>query len=229
MKDANLPQYIKLRKSTRARRLALRLDVMERVFHLVVPPGISMKQAQRFAEENDGWMREHLRTLPRQVPLKNGSIIPIFGKNRVIRVYTKKTLKTTEIILKYNELLVFTNLDDPSARIKRYLMKFAKEQLTLMAEEKAARIGRRIKTICVRDTKSRWGSCSEDAILSFSWRLVLAPYQAMDYVVAHEVAHIRHLNHGQGFWNLCRELSDDYLEGKFWMENYGHELMRYGS
>jgi hypothetical protein len=79
----------------------------------------------------------------------------------------------------------------------------------------------------VREKKSRWGSCSSDDHLSYSWRLIFAPPAALDYVVAHEVAHLVHMNHSKAFWNLCRSLSHDFVNGQYWMKNHGHELMRY--
>jgi predicted metal-dependent hydrolase len=225
----DLPSYIRLEKSPRAKRLALRLNPRERVFHLVVPRGMSLSKAQAFAEEHDRWMKDKLRDLPSMVRFKNGVIIPIMGKNREIKIVFNKTLKTTEILLKYNELLVFTNLEDPTPRIVRFLKNLAKEELEQLSHEIAERIGKKVRSVSVRDTKSRWGSCSQDGRLSYSWRLIFAPTAAFNYVVAHEVAHLRHLDHSNNFWQLCRKLSDDYLEGQFWMHNHGHELMRYGA
>lgn len=227
-REPKLPSYVKVKKSTRARRMALRLDAKERVFHLVLPKGMSLKSAKAFIDEHERWMKEKLRELPRPVTFDHGETIPVFGRQRTIRIIKRKTLKTTDVILKHNEILVVTNLDDPTSRIKRALAKWAKDRLTELSLEKAKEIGEEIKAITVRDTKSRWGSCAEDGGLSFSWRLIFAPNEAFDYVVAHEVAHLRHMNHGRHFWNLCRALSDDFLEGQYWMQAYGQDLMRYG-
>ena len=121
------------------------------------------------------------------------------------------------------------NLRKQATKIKRFLMRLAKEELSELIHKKAARVGKKVVAVQIRDTKSRWGSCSEDRKISLSWRLILAPPMAMDYVVAHEVAHLVHLDHSTKFWNVCRQLSKDYIEGKYWMQNHGHELMRYGS
>ena len=222
-----LPDYVRVEKSPRAKRLALRLNPKERVFHLVIPRGMSLAKAQAFAEEHDRWMKEKLRDLPRPVRLKNGAAIPIMGRCRTLKIIYSSNLKTTEILLKHNELLVFTNLENPTQRIVRFLKKLAKDELTKLSIEKAEKIGKKVRAVSVRDTKSRWGSCSQDNRLSYSWRLIFAPSEAFDYVVAHEVAHLRHLDHSQNFWNLCKKLSDNYFDGQFWMHNHGHELMRY--
>jgi predicted metal-dependent hydrolase len=225
----DLPSYVRVEKSPRAKRLALRLNPKDRIFHLVIPRGMSLSKAQAFAEEHDRWMKDKLRDLPRPVYFKHNSVIPVMGRCRTIKIVFSRHLKTTEVLLKHNELLVFTNLEDPTPRIIRFLKKLAKEELAKLSKEKAEKIGKKVRFVSVRDTKSRWGSCSQDARLSYSWRLIFAPKEAFDYVVAHEVAHLKHLDHSKNFWKLCRKLSDDYLEGQFWMHNQGHELMRYGA
>jgi len=228
-RDDTLPAYVTLKRSKRARRLALRLDPKDRTFHLVIPAGMSFKKAQKFAEEHDSWMLDKLMELPEPVPFEDGSIIPILGKNRRIHVFYDETLRTTSISLKYQELIVTTNKEDPTLRIERYLKRLAKKELSALATQKADLIGKTIKMVSARDTKSRWGSCSSDGNLSFSWRLIFAPEASFDYVVAHEVAHLMHLNHSRAFWSVCRDLSENYFEGEYWMREHGHELMRYGA
>ena len=112
-------------------------------------------------------------------------------------------------------------------RIVRFLKKLACDEMTRLANEKAALIGKPVCQVQVRDTTSRWGSCSTKGALSFSWRLVLAPAVALDYIVAHEVAHLVHMNHSARFWTLCKQLSADYAAGHHWIRNHGHTLMRY--
>ncbi len=224
----SFPPYVTLKRSKRARRLALRLDPKDRTFHLVVPARMSLKKAERFAEEHDSWMVDKLMELPEPVPFEYGTVLPILGKNRRIHIFYDKTLRKTFIDLKDKELLVTTNKEDPSGRIERHLKKLAKEELHELAIEKAAMIRKTVKTVSTRDTKSRWGSCSSDGNLSFSWRLLFAPYEALDYVVAHEVAHLKYMDHSNNFWHLCRDLSEDFFEGEYWMREHGHELMRYG-
>lgn len=221
-------QHVKIKHSPRAKRLALRLDPKERVVNLVVPKGMSLKKAQKFADEHQAWIAEKIAELPPLIPYEDGRILPVLGRDRMIDLYVDPGLKRTDISLQDQYLHVRTNKDDPSSRIERYLKNLARDVLSDMAREKALQIGKKIKSISIRDTKSRWGSCAEDGALSFSWRLIFAPSAAMDYVVAHEAAHLVHLNHSRAFWNLCKDLSLDYVEGEYWMRNHGHELMRYG-
>lgn len=214
--------------SARAKRMALRLDPQRQIVHLVVPKRVPMRSAFLFAEENRDWIREKIRALPRPVPFGDGSVLPIFGRERRIVVLYNPALKVTDIQLKKDEILVLTNKPDPSARIRRFLMELAKEKISALSHEKAATIRRRINDIQVRDTRSRWGSCSEDGNLSYSWRLIFAPPKAMDYVVAHEVAHLLHMDHSGTFWDACARLCKDYETGRNWMRDHGHSLMRFG-
>jgi predicted metal-dependent hydrolase len=209
--------------------MALRLDPKDRAFHLVIPKGISLKQAQKFAEEHDEWMREKLRSLPKAVRFKHGESIPIFGRNRRIEISYDRSVKKTEIELTTYELKIVTNLKNPNSRIVRFLKNLAQIEMEMLSRKKARRIREQLNLVRVRDTKSRWGSCSSDGNINYCWRLIFAPYEAMDYVVAHEVAHLRHMDHSSNFWALCRRLSDNYLEGSYWMGNHGHELMSYGA
>jgi predicted metal-dependent hydrolase len=220
---------LKLNVSERAKRLALRLDPHKRVMHLVVPKRSSLRTAHLFAEQHKDWIREKLRGLPREVPFVDGEVLPIMGRDRRIIILYNEALKTTDIQLKKDELLVLTNKADPSVRIRRFLMEYAQEKLTELAFEKAAQLRRRILNVQVKDTRSRWGSCAEDGTICFSWRLIFAPTKSFDYVVAHEVAHLAHMDHSENFWRVCERLSRDYDEGKEWMANHGHDLMRFGA
>jgi predicted metal-dependent hydrolase len=220
--------HLRLKISPRARRMALRLDTHARIVQLVVPKRASMDRALDFALHNQEWIEHHIGGLPAAVKFKDGVVLPLFGKDIKINVHYRKDLKDTTITLKATVLSVYTNKRDPSPRIKRFLATLAEEKITGIARRKAGKIGKEITAIKVRDTKSRWGSCSEDRKLSFCWRLIFAPPEAMDYVIAHEVAHLKHMDHGPAFWALTRKLSRNYEAGYSWMQQHGQSLMRYG-
>ncbi len=224
----DFPDHVVVKRNGRARRMALRLDTKARAFTLTLPKGTSLKRAHKFAQEHEEWMQGKLSKLAPPIVFEHGARIPLFGQLRRINIEHDSSLKQTSIILKNKEILVRSYLDNPAPRIKRYLKKEAKARLSTLAHEKAATIGKHINEIRVRDTKTRWGSCTEDGNLNFSWRLIFAPHEALDYVVAHEVAHLVHLDHSKEFWSVCRKLSDDFVEGKYWMNEHGRELMRYG-
>lgn len=219
---------LQLKISPRAKRIALRLDSASRKMNLVVPKRFSMTKALLFANTHQEWINEKLNGLPQIVNFEHGSIIPVLGQDRTLNITVCNTLNKTNIHLNNNEILIETNLDDPRPRFKRFLKKEAKVTMENLAHEKAAGIGQTISAFQIRDTKSRWGSCSPEGKIMLSWRLIFAPWDAMDYVVAHEVAHLVHMNHGPEFWNLCEKLCDNYQSGKKWMRSNGHELLRYG-
>lgn len=226
--EEELPSNVRIKHSPRARRLALRLDPKERVVNLVIPKGVSLNKAHDFMKFHETWIKKAMMELPPPVPFKHDRVIPILGADRRIVINYDPNRLTTDIELTPRRLYVHTNKRDPSARIERFLKDLAHDTITDMAKGKAVVLMKKIKSIHIRDTKSRWGSCSDDGKLSFSWRLIFAPTLALDYVVAHEVAHLTHLDHSTRFWNLCRDLSVDFMEGEYWMRNHGHELMRYG-
>lgn len=225
--DYELADYVVMKRSPRAKRLSLRLDTKNRVFTLVMPKGVSTKRAKAFAIQHEEWMEQKLAELPQPILLQHGTIIPIFGQRYRIKVKYDPDLRGTDIYLDRGVLHVRTNKEDPSSRIIRFLKQLVRDELMILSNEKAKKIGKRVRAVSVRDTKTRWGSCSADGKLSYSWRLIFAPYESFDYVVAHEVAHLKHLNHGKRFWALCEELSEDYEEGYSWMRSNSYELMRY--
>lgn len=223
-----IESLVTVKRSKRARRVALRLDAKTGVMNLVIPPKMRLDVALRFAKTHEKWVKETLAALPPTVPFEHGTIIPILGQKRRISIIYDDSRRGTEIQLLKTVLQVRTNLEDPSPRIRRFLKQVAKEALTELTEKKIRRVGVENVNVSVREMKSRWGSCSEDNDISYSWRLIFAPEVAMDYVVAHEVAHLVHLDHSKNFWSLCRKLSKDGFEGEYWMHNHGNLLLRYG-
>lgn len=219
---------LNLKVSKRARRMTLRLDPDSRQMHLIVPQRTNFDSALTFAELHRGWIREKLSSLPKPVPYTDGTILPFFGRDHYLEVVKDRDVRSTAISLKNRILTVETNLTDPSKRIERHLRDWVRNELELLATEKAETIRRRIRAVRVRETKSRWGSCAEDGNLSFSWRLIFAPLHVIDYVVAHEVAHLVHFDHSANFWRLCDRLSVDGPGARDWLKVHGQSLMRYG-
>ena len=226
--DYDFPPYIRVRRNARARRMSLRLDSSTRMFDLTVPKRMPLWLAQDFVIDQEGWIAKQLAAMPKGIAFVDGAVLPILGQDRRIVVEGWDKRKT-DITLEDHTLRVRTNLDDPSPRIARYLKALALKVMELLAHAKAAQIDLTVEALSIRDPKSRWGSCSSDARIMLSWRLILAPPTAMDYVIAHEVAHLKHLDHSKDFWRECRKLSDDYIAGKNWLRTEGQSLMRYGA
>lgn len=208
--------------------MTLRLDAKERVMRLIVPARCSLKKAGRFARQHEDWISSTMAALPPPVPFEDGAVIPVLGQLRRLHFVHDPDSARTSVDFQDKHIIVRTAHTDPAGRLTSFLKKLSRDHMTPVANEKAGKIGRQIARLSIRDTKSRWGSCSEGGNISLSWRLIFAPYEAMDYVIAHEVAHLAHLDHSKAFWALCRDLSDDFLEGQYWMKNHSRELMAYG-
>jgi predicted metal-dependent hydrolase len=103
----------------------------------------------------------------------------------------------------------------------------ARAVVTEVAEAEARRLGVTYASIQIRDQRTRWGSCSPRGVLTFNWRLALAPYAVLDYVVVHELCHLREANHGPGFWRLVEQARPGYREPRTWLRRHGHELLAY--
>ncbi len=219
---------LRLVMNKRARRVALRLDPDRRIVRLVAPPRISQKTLQNFALSHHGWVAEKLSALPVPVPYHDRTQLPLCGRDITLHINLDKTLKRTNISLKNNDIFISTYMDDVTGRLNRFFKRYALEHFTPLAQDKATRISRAITGLQVKDTKTRWGSCGHDGRICLSWRLIFAPPAAMDYVIAHEVAHLVHMDHSPYFWALCADLSDDFSTGKKWMKHHGHSLLAYG-
>ncbi len=226
-KAPTFPDYITIKNSARSKRISLRLNAKSGKFDLTIPKYTSLHEAYKFVQSQKNWIEKHLNDLPEAIKLQHGSIIPILGINKTLIIKENPTSARTKIDVTDNEIVMLTHLQDTEARLEKFFKKLGKEEFTKLAQQKANKIDKTITSITLRDPRSRWGSCSEDGKIMLSWRLIFAPYAAMDYVIAHEVAHLMHMDHSKAFWTQCRELSDDFLEGSHWMQEHGNSLLRY--
>ncbi len=130
--------------------------------------------------------------------------------------------------LEDSEIHVAGRVEHLPRRLTDWLRGQARDDLVPRAQALSTRVDRPIRRISVRDQKTRWGSCSPAGDVAFSWRLVLAPPAVLDYVVAHEIAHLVHAHHGPRFWNLVRKLAAEVDEPRAWLGRHGGQLVRYG-
>lgn len=216
---------LELKRHPQARRITLRLTPEGDGVRLVLPNRTPIHEAVAFAERNSGWILKHLAKVPERIPFADGAVIPLLGENHVI---THDPAARGGVIREPGLLRVSGQPEHLPRRLGDFLKREARAEIGARARDKAARIERRIGRLSLRDTRSRWGSCNSDGDLNFSWRLILAPEVVLDYVVAHEVAHLVHLNHSQRFWKLAGQLSDDMSGAKIWLRRNSNELWRYG-
>lgn len=214
-------------RNARARRASLRVDPANRRIVLTAPLRMARVTAVGFAEAQAGWIAARLGRMPERRPFVDGAEIPLFGVPH--RVRHRPDARGT-VWRENGEIHVAGRAEHLPRRLKDWLTAELREQLVPLVLAKAARTERSVKRITVRDTRSRWGSCGPDAAMSFSWRLVFAPPEVLDYLAAHEAAHLVHLNHGPRFWALARALCDGPIEGpQAWLKRNGEILLQYGS
>ncbi|MCW5746223.1 MAG: M48 family metallopeptidase [Alphaproteobacteria bacterium] len=212
--------------SARARRVALRVDARTGHVKLVVPSRMSRQRALEFARQNAGWIAARLKRRLAPVPLVDGATIPVFGQPHRIR---HRPDARGSAWLQDGEIHVAGAAPHVARRVGDWLSAQLRARIVPLAREKAARIDRRVAIVSLRDTATQWGSCAQSGRLCFSLRLAFAPPAVVDYVVAHEVAHLVHHNHGVRFWALARKLTDgDMAACKAWLRRHGPSLMRYG-
>lgn len=209
----------------RARRIILRVDHESAGVVVVLPARASRDEGRRFALANEAWIRDRLAKLPSRVRFRDGAVIPFMGIDHVIR---HRPRARGTVWRENGEIHVAGQIEHLARRVEDWLRQQIRREVERRSMEKAAEIGKTVKSITIRDPKSRWASCSADGKLSFSWRLVFAPRAVIDYVVAHEVAHLREMNHGPRFWRLCDTLTASSEWARQWMGEQGPALHRFG-
>jgi hypothetical protein len=160
------------------------------------------------------------------VRFAEGVIVPVLGIPHRIR--REDDPAAPPVVIRDGEIRVRGDPAHLERRVRDHLVAMARAEFAYRARPLAARIGRKLARVGVRDTKSRWGSCSGRGNLSFSWRLIFAPEPVIDYVVAHEVAHLAEMNHGPRFWRLVESLSPDSAAARAWLKRHRSRLLSYG-
>ena len=214
-----------IRLNPRARRLVLRIDKQSHDLVLTVPPGTSLRDARRFLDQNRGWALDGLAKLPTRVNFAPGAVIPYLDDPHEICHAPGRTGGAWRAD---GQIFVTGARPHLPRRLTDWLKAEARRELADAARWYAERIGRPVGRVTVRDTTSRWGSCSRAGNLSFSWRLIFAPQFVLDYVAAHEVMHLVAMNHGKAFWKKLEQLCPRTQDAEIWLKKQGPDLHRYG-
>jgi predicted metal-dependent hydrolase len=217
---------VNVRINARARRLIVKVHPSTGEVSVVAPSQRALERALEFARGQSDWIATQLARVPVPVPLALGAIVPFRGQDHVVR---EGKNGRGAVCLDAGTIRVAGQKEHHARRLLDFLKKEARRELEARTLEFTGRIGLKHKRITVRDTASRWGSCSSSRSLSFSWRLILAPPFVLDYVVAHEVAHMREMNHGPKFWQLVRTLASDVRRPQKWLHDHGAALHRYAA
>jgi predicted metal-dependent hydrolase len=221
---------VRLRRHRQARRYTLRIDAAAREVVLTIPPRGSVREASEFAEKHGGWIAARLKRLPEAAPFAHGIEVPLRGvPHRIVHRHGARGTVWTERDAGGDPLICVAGAPPHvNRRIADFLKREALRDLERASRCYADKLGVATKRVCVRDQSSRWGSCSNTGVLSFSWRLILAPAFVLDYLAAHEVCHLVELNHSRRFWRLVQRLYPDAERAKVWLDVHGTDLHRYG-
>lgn len=197
---------------------------------LVVPARGSEQAALAFARERGEWILRRLADHRPPVAFAAGIVIPYLGTAHLVRHLPEARGTVQRIVGAAPEIEVAGAIEHLPRRLTDWLKAAARAAIEPLAHAKAQRIGKKIARVSIRDMRTRWGSCTRSGALSFSWRIVMAPTGAIDWLVAHEVAHLAEMNHGERFWEIARSLGDgDFEHWRNWLRAEGEALLRYGA
>jgi len=216
---------VQWRRSSRARRVSLRIDPRDGAVVVTLPMRTGRPAGVALLMDHAEWVTRRLAALPGAVTFEDGALVPVEGVEHRIR---HMPARRGTAWLEDGALCVAGDPAFLARRVGDFLRAEARRRLCVLVAEKAALSDLRPSRITVKDTRTRWGSCATSRALAFSWRLVMAPRFVQDYVVAHEVAHLRHMNHGPRFWALVDTLTPHTALAVRWLRDEGPRLMRVG-
>ncbi|GGC79660.1 M48 family metallopeptidase [Chelatococcus reniformis] len=221
---------VAVRRRPAARRFTLRVSQATGEIALTVPQPSDFRAAIRFVEAHGAWIAQRVQRVPRRIAFRPGVRMPLRGiPHRIVR---RAELGAAVLATRDEIGAPVIAVSGESEHVPRRVADFLKQQATRDLDGSVAKytalLGIPARRITIRDTKSRWGSCSAAGRLSFSWRLIMAPPYVLDYLAAHEVAHLKEMNHSVRFWRLLMSLCPRTEEAEAWLKAHGAELHRYG-
>ncbi len=230
LRDSHDPRILYV-LSDKARRVSLKVKASEREVHVVVPGIRHFKSAVKFAQDSADWIDVQLETLPPPQPFIPGQDILYRGlPYRLIKPEGRGRSRVDDVNRKI--IVPSPDLESFPGRVRRFLIREARAELEAASHHYAEKLGKRIGKVSVRDTSSRWGSCitrKGEGHISYSWRLICAPASVLDYVAAHECAHMVEANHSQAFWDVCASINENVKESKKWLNQNGARLHAIGA
>jgi predicted metal-dependent hydrolase len=220
---------VALKRLATSRRFTLRVRAASRDVLLTVPARSSLKSAREFAERHAAWIGARLARLPRPIAFAPGAVTPLRGlDHRIVHRPAERGVVWTETGVHGPLICVSGDAPHIARRVGDFLKKEARKDLEAAVGRHAERLKVSPRRIVLRDTATRWGSCSSTGALNFSWRLIFAPPYVLDYLAAHEVSHIVHMNHSPMFWKLTRRLFPETDRAEAWLKAHGAALHRFG-
>ncbi|MDG1996486.1 MAG: SprT family zinc-dependent metalloprotease [Emcibacteraceae bacterium] len=213
------PEY---KSHKRAKRMKLRYDAANDRAVITVPPFTSNRTARKFAQGHVDWLLTQRNSSPTNIYLAPGETIPFKGIDKLILHDEERSGRVT---ITEDTIIVGGSREGFSVRLENFLKKQARIAIEPLAQEMAHKLDKSFKRIQIRDTKSRWGSCSSSGNISLSWRLIMTPPDILEYVVAHEISHLQEMNHSPAFWDVVDCLVINAKPSRKWLKSKGQELM----
>lgn len=215
----NPPIDVDLRRSTRAKRLSLRVSRLDGRVTLTIPQRGSEQEALAFLQARESWLRGHVSSVAPQTHVAIGGVVPIEGKLIPVRQGQGRQVD-------FNGVELFVPAEHVGKRVEAFLKLRARDRLAAASDTYAGMLGKSYTRLSLRDTRSRWGSCSSRGTLMYSWRLIMAPPDVLAYVAAHECAHLVEMNHSAAFWSVVERLMPDFETYRTWLRENGDQLHR---
>ena len=215
---------VAIRRVRNSTRLSLRVSSISESVTLTAPVNTKQDVLLRFLESKETWLKDKLLKISdKKLQVDIGGLIPIFGSKKQLEICSE----SLNVRIIGNSIRIPISVSKPGLSVENYLKKLAMEELTNVANYYCDKLGVSYSSIKLRDTRSRWGSCSSNSNLMFSWRLIMAPKNVIRYLVAHEVTHLKHFNHSSDFWFEVRSIFGPYENERKWLRTEGTNLHFY--
>ena len=215
----NPPIEIILRRSALARRISLRVSRTDGRVTLSMPNWTAESEAMDFAREKEGWIRQNLAQQQAFQKVHTGGCVLLEGQEIHIVPADGRSVRFDG-----SQLQVPGSQERSGSRVAAFMKVIARQRLSAASDHYAALVGEQYRGITIRDTRSRWGSCTTDGNLMYSWRLIMAPPAVLDYVAAHEVAHLVEMNHSDAYWRIVDRIYPGYKAPRKWLRTNGARL-----
>jgi hypothetical protein len=223
--DITKEYNLKIRKSTKAKNVVIR--IVNQHVELVLPLGVSEKFGYKFLLSKEKWIQDKLKNLSRNFTCAKliRTEYPIFGELHQL-VHTETTLYSS-IFIKNNQLVVYSKKCNLNSALKAFLKNILSSEIGALCAFYAKQYNFKYNKIAIKELRTKWGSCSALKNLNFNWRIIFAPKNILNYLVIHELCHLREMNHSDKFWNLVAEIDPNYKESRLWLRKNGHQLYNY--
>jgi len=213
-----------IRRHPRARNIILRIE--PKIGAIVTVPWYTpFEEGIELVKRKQVWLLRQLDAMPSRVPFVEGAQVPLLGAEKTVR---HNPDSRSPVTVTDTEFQVSGQTEHLARRLTDWFKKEARRVIAERVEDKTLLLGKPYRRISIRDTRSRWGSCTENGSLSFCWRLIMLPELALDYVVAHEVAHLKELDHSPAFWKTVATLTADSERAQAWLKVHGERVFYYG-